>query len=84
MLRKNKVDSHPINSRLLLMAISLLVAIVIWLAFTMTAFPEISVTIKNVPIDYSLNGTYADVVGLSIVGETQASVNVKLTGRAMS
>lgn len=80
MLRKNKADSHPINSRLLLMAISLLVAIVIWLAFTMTAFPEISVTIKNVPIDYSLNGTYADVVGLSIVGETQASVNVKLTG----
>lgn len=62
------------------MIISLLVAIVIWLAFTMTAFPEISVTIKNVPIDYSLDGTYADVVGLSIVGDTQATVNVKLTG----
>lgn len=80
MLRKNKTERHPVNSRILLMIASLFVAVVIWLVFTMTAFPEISVTVKNVPIDYSLDGTYADVVGLSIVGETKPTVNVKLTG----
>lgn len=80
MLRKNKTERHPVNSRILLMIVSLFAAVVVWLIFTMTAFPEISVTVKNVPIDYSLDGTYADVVGLSIVGETKSTVNVKLTG----
>ncbi|MBQ8623139.1 MAG: hypothetical protein IJ424_02020 [Oscillospiraceae bacterium] len=59
---------------------SFVIAVVLWFVLTLTAFPEISIVIKNVPIDFSLDGSYADVAGLSIVNLEDTTVNVKLSG----
>ncbi len=69
------------NSKATNVILSAIIAIVTWFALVLTAFPEISVVIKDVPVDMSLEGTYADVAGLSIVNNMEdPTVNVKLSG----
>lgn len=68
------------NSKFLNIVFSAVLAVVVWFVLVLTAFPEISVVIKDVPVDYSLDGSYADVAGLSIVSRDNATVNVKLSG----
>lgn len=68
------------NTRLSNILFSALIAVVLWFVLVLTAFPEISIVIKDVPVDYSLEGSYADVAGLSIVSRGNDKVNVKLSG----
>ncbi len=77
---ENAKKTKGLSSNFSLLILSLLAAIVIWVILNMTAFPEMSTTIRNVPIDYSMSGTYADVAGLSLIGDVPETVNVKITG----
>lgn len=79
--KTKKTERKPLNkNNIFLMIVSGVVSVVIWFSLTLTAFPETTVIIKEVPIDYSLDGSYADVVGLSIIGDVTPTVNVKISG----
>lgn len=72
--------SRTKNSKIINIILSAVVGVVLWFALTLTAFPEISVVVKDVPVNVALDGTYADVAGLSIVNMDETTVNVKLSG----
>ena len=50
---------------LVIMIFSALIAVTAWVTLSITAFSDITVTLKDVPIDFSLEGSYADLSGLS-------------------
>lgn len=60
---------------------SIIFAVVIWLVLMITTFPEISKTIKNIPIDFTMDGSYADIAGLSILNSEEQTVNIKIKGQ---
>lgn len=68
------------SSKALNMLISAGLAFLTWLTLSVTAFPETSVSIKDIPIDYSLDGSYADVAGISILSTSTETANVKIKG----
>ncbi len=68
------------NSKLFNILLSLLLAFLVWLTLSVTAFPETSVSLKEVAIDYSLSGSYADVAGISILSKSNETANLKISG----
>ncbi|MBR5121159.1 MAG: hypothetical protein IKU89_01280 [Oscillospiraceae bacterium] len=68
------------SSKALNMLISAVLAFLTWLTLSVTAFPETSVAIKNVQIDYSLEGSYVDVAGISILSKSDETANLKIKG----
>ena len=78
--KTKKTERKPLNNNLILMIVSGIVAVIIWFSLVLTAFPETTVIIKDVPIDYALDGSYADISGLSIIGEVIPTVNVRVSG----
>lgn len=79
-LKTKSTKSSLKSNRIGRMILSGVLAVVIWFVLVLTAFPETTVTIKNVPIDFGLAGSYADVAGLSIMNREEATVNVQLNG----
>ncbi len=63
-----------------LMTFSLVLAFVIWIIMSLTVFPETTITLKEVPIDFSLDGSYADVAGISVMKTSVDTVNVVISG----
>ena len=63
-----------------LMLFSIVLAFVIWIIMSLTVFPETTITLKDVPIDFSLDGSYADVAGISVMKTSVDSVNVVISG----
>ena len=63
-----------------LMIFSLVLAFVIWIIMSLTVFPETTITLKEVPIDFSLDGSYADVAGTSVMKTSVDTVNVVISG----
>ncbi|MCD8006489.1 MAG: hypothetical protein LUF29_05875 [Oscillospiraceae bacterium] len=63
-----------------LMLFSVALAFVIWIIMSLTVFPETTVTLKDVPIDFSLDGSYADVAGISVMKTSVDTVNVVISG----
>ncbi|MCD7803603.1 MAG: hypothetical protein LUH03_00400 [Oscillospiraceae bacterium] len=63
-----------------LMLFSVVLAFVIWIIMSLTVFPETTVTLKDVPIDFSLDGSYADVAGISVMKTSVDTVNVVISG----
>ncbi|MCC8195869.1 MAG: hypothetical protein LIO49_03545 [Ruminococcus sp.] len=63
-----------------LMLFSVVLAFVIWIITSLTVFPETTVTLKDVPIDFSLDGSYADVAGISVMKTSVDTVNVVISG----
>ncbi len=63
-----------------LMLFSIVLAFVIWIIMSLTVFPETTITLKEVPIDFSLDGSYADVAGISVMKTSVDTVNVVISG----
>lgn len=64
-----------------LVLLSAFLALVLWLFLSMTAFPDMTVFLYDVPIDYSLDGSYASLAGLSVIQSDMEQVNLSFTGR---
>ncbi len=78
--KTKKLKQSVKDNRVARMILSGILAVVIWFVLVLTAFPETTVIIKNVPIDFTLDGSYADVAGLSIMTREETTVNVQLKG----
>lgn len=61
--------------------LSVFLAMVLWLVLSMTVFPDMTVFLYDVPIDYSLEGSYASLAGLSVIQNDIDQVNLTFTGR---
>lgn len=81
MPEKSKKTKPLRNSNLFLILISAIIAFALWIVMSLTAFPEMTQVIRNVPIDFSLAGSYADVAGISILDTSNQTVNLRITGQ---
>ncbi len=74
--------SRPVrNSNLLLIIASAVIAFVLWIIMSLTAFPETTVVLRDVPIDFSIAGSYADVAGISVLDTSDSTVNLSINGQ---
>lgn len=77
--KKKKISFASAN--IPLAVLSAVLALVLWIILSMTAFPEMSVFLYDVPIDFSLDGSYAQMAGLSVIQKDLEQVNLTFTGR---
>lgn len=60
--------------------VSIIGAVLIWAAVTLTFKTESEKVFRNVPIDFSVEGTAVAALGLSTFDHSQDSVNIRLSG----
>ncbi len=77
---KTKKTSFFKSGNFYLMLFSVVLAFVIWIIMSLTVFPETTITLRDVPIDFSLDGSYADVAGISVMKTSVDTVNVVISG----
>lgn len=77
---KTKKTSFFKSGNFYLMLFSVFLAFVIWIIMSLTVFPETTITLRDVPIDFSLDGSYADVAGISVMKTSVDSVNLVISG----
>lgn len=79
--KAEKNNNKPAKHGNIYLAIfSVVLAFAIWIIMAITVFPETTVTLKNVPIDFSLDGSYADVSGMTVMKASAESVNLIISG----
>ena len=61
--------------------LSVVLAMLLWLVLSITTLSEIQVTLRDVPIDFSLDNSYADLSGLSVMSRDLETVSVSFTGQ---
>ena len=63
--------------------LSVIIAVIIWFALSITQYPTISRSISNIPVTFSLDGTQAEEKGLSVLNKEDIediSVDVEIKG----
>lgn len=63
--------------------LSIIIAVIIWFALSITQYPTISRSISNIPVTFSLDGTQAEEKGLSVLNKEDIediSVDVEIKG----
>lgn len=68
------------NVNIILLVVSAFLALLIWITLSLTVFPETTVILKSVPIDFSLDNSFAEFSGLSIMSKSQDTVNLNIVG----
>ena len=79
--RVKKTDKPLAENYLFMLIISVVSAFILWIVLSLTAFPETTVVLREVPIDYSLDGSYADVTGISVLDMSDTTANVRINGQ---
>ena len=79
--RAKKTDKPLADNNLFLLIMSVVSAFILWIVLSLTAFPETTVVLRDVPIDYSLDGSYADVTGISVLDTSDTTANVRINGQ---
>lgn len=75
-----KRNSSVNRSSIITFVVSAILAVLIWLVLSLTAFPETTLSLKDVPIDFSIANSYADNSGLSIMSRSDETANVRIKG----
>ena len=69
-----------LNNRRIRLLLSLLGAVIAWMAVTIVVQPGTTTTIYNVPVDFTYDSAAYTSRGLSIVNAEEKTVNLKLSG----
>ena len=69
-----------LNDRRIRLLLSLLGAVIAWMAVTIVVQPGTTTTIYNVPVDFTYDSAAYTSRGLSIVNTEEKTVNLKLSG----
>lgn len=81
MPEKLKKRNSPANkSNIITFVVSIVLAVLIWLVLSLTAFPEMTLPLKDVPIDYSITNSFAENSGWSIMSRSNETANVRIKG----
>lgn len=81
MSEKTKKSRLFKNINLFMLIVSAVLAFLLWITLSLTVFPETTIYLKNVPIDYSLEQSYvSDIAGLSILSKSDDTVNLSIKG----
>ena len=73
---KKKNDKGGVLSDFAMRILSVMIAIIIWFALSITQFPTTTKTITKIPVDFTLTGTTAETKGLSALGYKDITVDV--------
>ena len=71
---------HLLSDRRIRLLLSLLGAVIAWMAVTIVVQPGTTTTIYNVPVDFTYDSAAYTSRGLSIVNAEEKTVNLKLSG----
>ncbi len=81
MSEKSKKRNSSVNkSSIITFALSAVLAVILWLVLSLTAFPEMMLSLKDVPIDYSITNSFAENSGFSIMTHSEETANVRIKG----
>ena len=80
-MAEKRVSNKKRRANILLAILSIILAMILWLVLSVTALSEIQVTLRDVPIDFSLENSFADLYGLSVINRDLESVSVSFTGQ---
>ncbi|MCR5141128.1 MAG: hypothetical protein K6C68_01150 [Ruminococcus sp.] len=67
-------------SDFMLKIISIIIAVIIWFAMSITKYPTVKRTIIGVPVNFSISGTTAESKGLSALSYKDFTVEVEIQG----
>ncbi len=82
-IKKRKLFKRGLKGELsdfMLKIISLIIAVIIWFAMSITKYPTVKKTILNVPVSFSISGTTAESKGLSALSYKDFTVDVEIQG----
>ncbi len=69
------------RSNIILAAVSAILSILLWVVLSITVYTDVDVSLYDVDIDFNLEGSYANLAGLSVINADTKTVNVSFTGR---
>lgn len=79
--KRAKIDlEHLFENKMFLRIFSVVAAVIIWIALSLTLYPTISKTVSNIPLSVDLSGTKAEREGLSVVNFSVNRVSATLNG----
>lgn len=80
--RKGGALINIFSNNKVVIAISFVLAVIIWFAYSMTVAPERTRTISDVPIKINLSNTVAEQLGLKAYGYEEITVDVEISGKS--
>lgn len=79
--KRAKIDlEHLFDNKLFLRIFSVVIAVIIWIALSLTLYPSMYKTVSNIPISVDLTGTKAEREGLSVVKYNVNQVSATING----
>ena len=79
--KRAKIDiEHLFENKMFLRIFSVAVAVIIWIALSLTLYPSIYKTVSNIPLSVDLTGTRAEREGLSVVNYNVNRVSATING----
>ncbi len=80
---KRKIFKRGLKGELsdfMLKIFSIIIAVIIWFAMSITKYPTVNKTIIGVPVNFSISGTTAEAKGLSALSYSDFTVDVEIQG----
>ncbi len=79
--KRARIDlEHLFDNKLFLRIFSVVIAVIIWIALSLTLYPSMYKTVSNIPISVDLTGTKAEREGLSVVKYNVNQVSATING----
>ena len=79
--KRAKIDlEHLFENKMFLRIFSVVTAVIIWIALSLTLYPSIHKTVSNIPLAVDLSGTKAEREGLSVVSFNVNRVSATING----
>ncbi len=78
--KKPNIFRRLSESRLAMMILSVIIAIILWFVISIAVYPTTSRSFSHVPLEITLDGTVAGDAGLSVIGIDVDEISVQLEG----
>ena len=76
----NNLKERYMSSNLFLAVLAGIIAVILWLAISLTQYPSVQKTIEHIPVTIDISGSTASQNGLSVIGCDVEEVKVELLG----
>ena len=76
----NQQNRSPLEDRRVRLALAFFIAVIMWVVVTTVVQPGTTITLSNIPVDYTYDSSVYTSRGLSIVDAPERSVNLTISG----